>query len=100
MFALNFSKDSIIAPVNPRGRCEVLAESSYAIPVSRIGKSLRIAATSNVNVDIAPLHGYRKGPRRNHGRQSRDLAALHVEPGAVGRALDLAVEQLDLTAST
>src|ERR1051326_4601331 len=96
MLELNFSKYSIIAPVTWRGRCEVLAESRYAIPVSRIGKSLRIAATSNVTVDIAPLHGYRKGPRRNHGRQSRDLAGLHVELGAVLRALDLAVEQLAL----
>src|SRR5260370_6610741 len=76
MFELNFSKYSIIAPVTWRGRCEVFAESRYAMPVSKIGKSFRIVATSNVlmansvrdlDVDLVALHGNRVGLGGNHG---------------------------------
>src|SRR6516225_4386652 len=91
MLELNFSKYSSIAPVTWRGRCDVLAESRYAIPVSKMGKSLRTAATSNVNVDIAALHRDGKRPRIDHRGQARHLAGLEVEPRTVLGALHLAV---------
>src|SRR6266702_6555171 len=96
MLELNFSKYSSIAPVTWRGRCDVFAESRYAMPVSRIGKSLRIAATSNVDVDITVLHRDRKRPRRDDRGQPRHLAGLHVELRAVLRAFDVELEQLAL----
>src|SRR5690348_4054298 len=96
MLELNFSKYSSIAPVTWRGRCEVLAESRYAIPVSKMGKSLRMVATSNVNVDITVLHRDRVGLRRDHRRQAGDLAGLQVEPRAVLRALDVHAPELSV----
>src|SRR5258708_12911540 len=92
MFELNFSKYSIIAPVTWRGRCEVFAESRYAMPVSKIGKSFRIVATSNVlmansvrdlDVDLVALHGNRAGLGGNHGGQTRPP----VRDPAVARCL-------------
>src|SRR5712691_392837 len=89
MLELNFSKYSSIAPVTWRGRCEVLAESRYAMPVSKIGKSRLIAVTSYVNVDITVLHGHGIRLRRYHSRQAGDLAGPEVEPRAVLRPLDV-----------
>src|SRR5258708_8166034 len=91
MFELNFSKYSIIAPVTWRGRCEVFAESRYAMPVSKIGKSFRIVATSNVlmansvrdlDVDLVALHGNRVGLGGNHGGEAPHPGA--DEGGAQG----------------
>src|SRR5690242_16171670 len=67
------------------------------MPVSRMGKSLRTAATSKVNVDIAPLHRHRECFRRDHGRKPGHLPGLHVESRSVLWALDLAT--LDQLAS-
>src|SRR5215469_18337941 len=73
------------------------------MPVSKKGKSSRIAPTSSplplaagldLNVDIVALHDDRIGPGWNHGRQTSDRAGLHVEAGAVGRALDVHPPQL------
>src|SRR5215469_13254357 len=61
------------------------------MPVSKMGKSFRTSAASNVNVDITALHVDRKRLRRDDGRQARDLAGLEVEPRSVLRALDLTV---------
>src|SRR5216683_2014604 len=94
MLELNFSKYSSIAPVTWRGRCEVLAESRYAMPVSKIGKSRLIAVTSYVNVDITVLHGHGIRLRRDHSRQAGDLAGLEVEPRAVLRTLDVHAHEL------
>src|SRR5215472_10289800 len=73
------------------------------MPVSKKGKSSRIAPTSSplrpaagldLNVDIVALHSDRIGPGWNHGRQTGDRPRLHVEAGAVGRALDVQPPQL------
>src|SRR2546430_17218952 len=82
------------ALVTWRGRCEVLAESRYAIPVSKMGKSLRTAATSYIDVDLAVLDLDWIDPGWDHRGKARDRAGLEVESGAVLRALDLEVEQL------
>src|SRR5260221_11271974 len=94
MFELNFSKYSIIAPVTWRGRCEVFAESRYAMPVSKIGKSFRIVATSKVfiaisigdlDIDLVALHGSRVGLGGNHGGPARHLASIKaVATAALG----------------
>src|SRR6266508_5083167 len=64
------------------------------MPVSKMGKSLRTAATSNVNVDITVLHCDRKRPRRDHCGQARHLAGLDVEPRAVLGTFDVAAVEL------
>src|SRR6266481_676980 len=103
MFELNFSKYSIIAPVTWRGRCEVFAESRYAMPVSKIGKSFRMVATSKVfiaisigdlDIDLVALHGSRVGLGGNHGGQACHLAGDEVEARAVLRALHVHAPQL------
>src|SRR5213082_2285411 len=85
MFELYVSKYSIIAPVTWRGRCDVLAESRYASPLSKIGKSFLTAATSYIDVHLAVLD--------HHGHPGH-RAGLEVEARAVLRALDLEVEEL------
>src|SRR5439155_5263100 len=98
MLALKRVKYAFIASSTGRGRCEVLAESRYATPVSRKGKSWRMASTSNMrselNVDIFALQAHRVGPGRDHRRQAGHGASQQVEAGAVGRALDLEAPEL------
>src|SRR5215467_3825115 len=96
MLELNLVKYSIIASVTCRGRCEVLAESRYAMPVSKIGKSLRTAARSYVNVDITVLHAHWIRRRGNHSRQPGHLARLQVEPRPMLRALDVHAPELSV----
>src|SRR4029079_6116837 len=67
------------------------------MPVSRMGKSLRIAATSNVDVDITVLHRHRKRAGRDDRGKTRHLARLQVELRAVLRALDVELEELATT---
>src|SRR5438477_3285567 len=94
MFELYVSKYSIIAPVTWRGRCDVLAESRYASPLSKIGKSFLTAATSYIDVHLAvlDLHGVDLG--RHHRGHPGHRAGLEVEARAMLRALDLEVEEL------
>src|ERR1700756_3611783 len=101
MFELNFSKYSSIAPVTWRGRCEVFAESRYAMPVSKIGKSRLMAVTSYVNVDITVLHGHGIRRRGDDRGQAGHLSGLEVEPRSMLRALhvhapELAVGEVEL----
>src|SRR5919109_4398084 len=97
MLELNFSKYSSIAPVTCFGRCDVLAESRYAMPVSKMGKSRLTAATSYVNVDITSLHGHRVGLRRDDGGQARHFAGLQVKARSVLRAFDVHAPELAVT---
>src|SRR5262249_37234893 len=86
-----------MASMTWRGRWDVLAESRYATPVSRKGKSFRSAPTSrtlDLDVDIVALQGDRVRARGHHARQAGDRAGLEVEPRPVRRALD--VEAPDL----
>src|SRR2546421_4687391 len=46
--------------------------------------------------DIAVLHRYRVGLRRDHRREARDLAGPHVEARAMPRAFDRHLPQLPL----
>src|ERR1700694_884705 len=112
MFELNFSKYSIIAPVTCFGRCEVFAESRYAIPVSKIGKSFLIAATSNetlgapcarpaiaisvedLDEDVAAFDGHGARLRGDDSRQAGDLARDQVEARSVRRGLDVQAREL------
>src|ERR1700682_3125119 len=112
MFELNFSKYSIIAPVTWRGRCEVFAESRYAIPVSKIGKSFLIAATSyetlgapcarpaiaisveDLDEDVAAFDGHGVRLRGDDSRQGSALARDQVEARSVLRALDVHAPKL------
>src|SRR6266568_3652787 len=94
MLELNFSKYSSMAPVTWRGRCDVLAESRYAMPVSKIGKSCLTAVTSYVNVDITVLHGHGICLRRDDRGQAGHLARDQVEARAVLRTLDVHAPEL------
>src|SRR5260370_40374068 len=73
------------------------------MPVSKIVKTLRNVATSNVlmaksvrdlDVDLVVIHGTRVGLGGNHGGQARHLAGDEVEARAVLRALDVHAPQL------
>src|SRR5215472_697113 len=74
------------------------------MPLSKKGKSLRMASTSygaddvisDLNVDIVTLHGDPVGPGRDHGGQAGDGARLQVEARAVGGALDVEAPKLTL----
>src|SRR6267378_2404765 len=94
MLELYRSQQSRTALVTCRGRCEVLAESRYAIPVSKMGKSLRTAATSYIDVYLAVPDFNWIDPGRDDGRHPGHRAGLQVESRSVLRALDLQVEHL------
>src|SRR5262245_24329185 len=74
------------------------------MPVSKKGKSLRMASTSygadvlisDLNVDIVTLHGDRVGLGRDHGGQAGDGPRLQVESRAVGGALRVEPPELTL----
>src|SRR5580704_1000299 len=82
------------------------------MPVSKIGKSLRIVATSNelleapcarpaiaisvgdLDIDLVALHRYGVGLGGDHGRQAGHFPGYEVEARAMLRAFDVHAPQL------
>src|SRR2546423_1069858 len=79
------------ALVTWRGRCEVLAESRYAIPVSKIGKSLRTAATSYIDEHLAVFDldwidlGWDHRGKARRSVRAADVVVVDLEHRDAGR---------------